>query len=76
MSTLARQVDAGDAISSVEACDMLSVLMIAGNETTTNLIGNDMLALARHREQMQLLREEPSRIRDAVNEMLRFDSPV
>ena len=76
VSTLARQVDAGDAISSAEACDMLSVLMIAGNETTTNLIGNGMLALARHREQMQLLRAEPSRIRDAVNEMLRFDSPV
>ena len=67
---------AGGAISSVEACDMLSVLMIAGNETTTNLIGNGMLALARHREQMQLLREEPGRIGDAVNEMLRFDSPV
>ena len=76
VSTLARQVDVGDAISSVEACDMLSVLMIAGNETTTNLIGNGMLALARNREQMQLLREEPGRIRDAVNEMLRFDSPV
>ena len=76
VSTLARQVGAGDAISPVEACDMLSVLMIAGNETTTNLIGNGMLALARHPEQMQLLREEPGRIRDAVNEMLRFDSPV
>ena len=76
VSTLARKVDAGDAISLAEACDMLSVLMIAGNETTTNLIGNGMLALARRREQMQLLCEEPYRIRDAVNEMLRFDSPV
>ena len=76
VSALARQVDAGDAISLVEACDMLSVLMIAGNETTTNLIGNGMLALVHHREQMQLLREEPGRIRDALNEMLRFDSPV
>ena len=76
VSTLARQLDAGDAISLVEACDMLSVLMIAGNETTTNLIGNGMLALVHHREQMQILREEPGRIRDALNEMLRFDSPV
>ena len=50
VSTLARQVDAGDEISSMEACDMLSVLMIAGNETTTNLIGNSMRV--RHREQM------------------------
>ena len=60
----------------VEAADMLSVLMIAGNETTTNLIGNGMLALLRHPEQMQCLREEPARIHDAIDEMLRFDSPV
>ena len=59
-----------------EASDMLSVLMIAGNETTTNLIGNGMLALLRHPEQMQLLRDEPDRIPDAIDEMLRFDSPV
>ena len=55
---------------------MLSVLMVAGNETTTNLIGNGMLALLRHPEQMQRLREEPARMHDAVDEMLRFDSPV
>ena len=76
ISTFARQVDAGDEISMTEACDMLSVLMIAGNETTTNLIGNGMLALLRHPEQMQRLREEPGRIQDAIDEMLRFDSPV
>ena len=50
--------------------------MIAGNETTTNLIGNGMLALLRHPEQMQCLREEPAGIHDAIDEMLRFDSPV
>ena len=76
VSTFARQIAAGEEISMVEASDMLSVLMIAGNETTTNLIGNGMLALLRHPEQMQCLREEPARIRDAIDEMLRFDSPV
>ena len=76
VSTLARLAAAGEGISTAEASDMLSVLMIAGNETTTHLIGNGMLALVRHPEQMQCLREEPERVRDAINEMLRFDSPV
>ena len=76
ISVLARHAAEGERISATEACDMLMVLMIAGNETTTNLIGNGMLALLRHPEQMQLLRDEPSRIRDAINEMLRYDSPV
>ncbi|MDE0054825.1 MAG: cytochrome P450 [Gammaproteobacteria bacterium] len=76
VSTFARQVATGEGISMAEASDMLSVLMIAGNETTTNLIGNGMLALLRHPEQMQMLREEPARIDDVIEEMLRFDSPV
>ncbi|MDE0006256.1 MAG: cytochrome P450 [Rhodospirillaceae bacterium] len=76
ISVLARHAAEGDRISPVEACDMLMVLMIAGNETTTNLIGNGMLALLRHPGQMRLLRDEPGRMRDAINEMLRFDSPV
>ncbi|MDE0359653.1 MAG: cytochrome P450 [Rhodospirillaceae bacterium] len=76
ISVLARHAAEGDRISPVEACDMLMVLMIAGNETTTNLIGNGMLALLRHPGQMQLLRDEPGRMRDAIDEMLRFDSPV
>lgn len=76
VSTLARLAAAGDGISMAEASDMLSVLMIAGNETTTHLIGNGMLALVRNPEQMQRLREEPERVRAATDEMLRFDSPV
>lgn len=76
VSTLARLAAAGEGISMVEAADMLSVLMIAGNETTTHLIGNGMLALVRNPEQMQRLREEPERVHDAINEMLRYDSPV
>lgn len=76
VSTLARLAAADEGISMVEAADMLSVLMIAGNETTTHLIGNGMLALVRNREQMQCLRAEPKRVRAAINEMLRFDNPV
>lgn len=76
VSTLAKLAAAGEKISMVEASDMLSVLMMAGNETTTHLIGNGMLALVRNPEQTQRLREEPERVRDAINEMLRFDSPV
>ena len=76
VSTLARHATQGDRISMIEACDMLMVLMIAGNETTTNLIGNGMRALLRHPRQMQRLREEPDRVRSAIDEMLRYDSPV
>lgn len=76
ISTLARLAAAGEGISMVEACDMLSVLMIAGNETTTHLVGNGMLALVRNPAQMRRLRQEPDRVRDAIDEMLRFDSPV
>lgn len=76
ISSLARLAATGERISMAEAADMLSVLMIAGNETTTHLIGNGMLALVRNPEQLQRLRDEPDRVRDAINEMLRFDSPV
>lgn len=76
VSTFARQVATGEGISMAEASDMLSVLMIAGNETTTNLIGNGMLALLRHPDQLSVLRDDPSLMPAAVNELLRFDSPV
>ncbi|MCK9494036.1 MAG: cytochrome P450 [Dehalococcoidia bacterium] len=52
------------------------LLLVAGNETTTNLIGNGLAALLDHPEAMAALREDPERIPDGVEEMLRYDSPV
>ena len=76
ISALARAEEAGDALTERETLTMLRLLLIAGNETTTNLIGNGVLALLEHPEQMRLLREDPRRIPAAVEELLRFDTPV
>jgi cytochrome P450 len=55
---------------------MLTLLLIAGNETTSNLIGNGTLALLRHPGQLEWLRAHPEGVDDAVEELVRFDSPV
>ena len=76
ISVLARGNEHGERMTPEEALDMLRVLLVAGNETTANLIGNGMLALLKHPAQLERLREEPGEIDAAVEEMLRFDSPV
>jgi cytochrome P450 PksS len=63
-------------LSAGELMQFLVILLIAGNETTTNLIGNGMLALQDHPEQMALLRRDPTLLPRAIEEMLRYDSPV
>ncbi len=63
-------------LTSEETQVMLRLLLVAGNETTTNLVGNGMLALLRRPEQMQALRDQPGLLKDAVEELVRFDSPV
>ncbi len=55
---------------------MIFLLLVAGHETTVNLIGNGMLALMEHHEQMERLREDPALIRPGIEELLRFYSPV
>ena len=76
VSALAQAEEEGDRLTELEMLNMLRLLLIAGNETTTNLIGNGVLALLRHPDQMQKLRDDPSLIPLAVDELLRFDSPV
>jgi cytochrome P450 len=76
ISALVAAEEAGDKLSERELLIMLRLLLVAGNETTTNLIGNGMLALLRHPDQMQALRADPRLIPNAVEELLRYDSPV
>jgi cytochrome P450 len=68
--------EAGDTLAPHELLVMLRLLLMAGNETTTNLIGNGMLALLRHPEQLQALQEQPQRLPAAIEELLRYDTPV
>jgi cytochrome P450 len=75
-SALIRAEEAGERLSSDELLAMVFLLLIAGHETTVNLIGNGMLALLEHPEAMNRLRQEPSRIKTAVEELLRYTSPV
>ncbi|HTG20982.1 MAG TPA: cytochrome P450 [Reyranella sp.] len=70
-------VDAdGDRISSGEVLSLAVLLLVAGHETTVNLIGNGVLALLRAPEQLALLRRSPDLVGAAVDELLRFDGPV
>ena len=76
VSTLARAQHEGDRLSERETLNMLRLLLVAGNETAANLIGNGMLALLRHPEQLKRLRQDPGLIPGAVEELVRFDSPT
>ncbi|MGH2509759.1 MAG: cytochrome P450 [Ktedonobacteraceae bacterium] len=66
----------GDALSENEILANCVLILAAGHGTTTHLIGNGLLALLRHPDQMELLRADPSLLPGTVAELLRYDSPV
>jgi cytochrome P450 PksS len=76
MSALIRAEEAGDTLSEDELMAMVFLLLVAGHETTVNLIGNGMLALLEHPDQMERLRNDPALIKPALEELLRYASPV
>lgn len=76
LSDLVHASDEGDQLSEIELVSMIFLLLVAGHETTVNLIGNGVLALLRHPGQLAALRADPSLIPNAVEEFLRYEGPV
>lgn len=76
LSALAAVDVEGDRITPREVVGLAQLLLVAGHETTVNLIGNGTLALLRNPEQLALLRRSPELVGPAMDEFLRFDGPV
>ena len=76
ISGMVKAEEDGDFLNDDEVVTMIGLLLAAGNVTTTDLLGNGMKNLLQHPEQVQLLRDKPETILNAVEEMLRFEGPV
>ena len=76
LTALIAAEDAGDVLSDEELLAQVSLLFIAGHETTVNLIGNGTYALLRNREQWDRLAARPGLDANVADELLRYDSPV
>ncbi|WP_067821769.1 cytochrome P450 family protein [Actinomadura kijaniata] len=76
LSALVRARDEDDRLSEPELTSMAFLLLVAGHETTVNLIANGTLALLRAPDQFELLRATPSLVPSAIEEFLRYDGPV
>ncbi len=76
ISALIAAQDERDALNDLELLATANLLLIAGHETTTNLIGNGTLAMLREPDQWRRLCDDPGLLDSAVEELLRFDGPV
>ncbi len=76
LSALVAVEEEGDHLTEAELYGTCSLLLVAGHETTINLIGNGTLALLQNRPQWELLCAQPDLAKTAVEELLRYDSPV
>ena len=76
LSALIAAEEEGDKLSEAELLSTCVLLLIAGHETTVNLIGNGLLALLQHPDQMRALAGDPALIQTGVEELLRYDGPV
>lgn len=76
LSALIQASDAGDRLDEDELTSLVFLLLVAGHETTVNLIANAMVLLLRHPDRLAALRAEPELIPAVVEEVLRFESPV
>jgi len=76
LTALIRAEDGGDVLTDAELIDNVTLLYLAGHETTVNLIGNGTNALLNNPDQMEQLIADPSLDVNAIEELLRYDSPV
>lgn len=76
ISTLVTAEEEGGRLSTREIIGTCQLLLVAGNTTSTDAIGNGVLALLRHPDQLRKLRDKPELVRNAVEEILRYDPPV
>jgi len=76
VTALVQAEQEGDRLSEDELVAMVFLLLVAGHETTVNLIGNGVLALLQHPEQMERLRADPALLPSALEELLRYSGPL
>lgn len=76
VSALVAVEEQGDVLTQEELISLCLLILVAGNETTTNLIGNGVLALLHHPGERRRLQDDPSLAKTAIEELLRYDSPI